>query len=39
MLLGTLIAGYSILQSHPEEKTARSVLKHFPSNVMSSQAW
>ena len=39
MLLGILIAGCSILQSHPEEKTARGVLKHFPSNVMSPQAW
>ena len=39
MSLGTLIAGCSILQPHPEEKTVRGVLKHFPSNVMSSQAW
>ena len=39
MLLGCLVAGCATQRRLPQQKTVRGYLKHFPSNVRSSQAW
>lgn len=38
-LLGALIAGCATGESDPEQRTISGYLKHFPSNIRSSQAW
>jgi len=39
LLLGALLISCATQQSIPAQRTVRGYLKHYPSNVRSSQAW
>jgi len=39
LLLGALLISCATQQSIPAKRTVRGYLKHYPSNVRSSQAW